>query len=321
MMKKYIAPGFLCIMSLCSAIVPAYGLAAPNADFGPIISVKHRDLHTTFAKVYCDEQSVPCLLENENEYRPVLSFSKIGKAVRPDIRIETVDKQYYVSASALNVRTGPGTEHDIITTIAMNTQVHATGLCENGWYRVKVNGVAGYVSGSYLSATKIVYQAPSIQKPSSSSQPDSQETVLEEMARRGNLGRLYINSCGINVALFYASIYSGNHSQQVVDNWDSAAYMANAAEYYGYELIGDHVHQGFSGIKSAVPGSTRATMDFGTYTRSLICVAGYKGYNGYNGESGLFRLDGTPIIGGEGRVCMYTCNSDGTIYITFWNYC
>lgn len=318
-MKKYIVPGVLCAVSLLSTLTPVY--AASNVMCDGIVRAKDRDLNMTFAQVYFDEFSVPCLLENENEYRPILSLAEIGKAQRPDIRIETIDKQYYVSASALNVRQGPGTEYEIITTISLNTQVHATGLCENGWYRVNVDGIAGYVSGYYLSANKIVYQAPVVQRPSSSQQPTSQETVLEEMARRGNLGRLYINSCGINVALFYASIYSGNHSQQVVDNWDSAAYMANAAGYYGYELIGDHVHQGFSGIKSAVPGSTRATMDFGTYTRSLICVAGYKGYNGYNGESGLFRLDGTPLIGGEGQVCMYTCNSDGTIYITFWNYC
>ena len=53
-----------------------------------------------------------------------------------------------VTASALNVRTGPGTNYAVITTIARGTQVTVT---EKGasWSLISVNNRTGYVSNEY----------------------------------------------------------------------------------------------------------------------------------------------------------------------------
>ncbi|WP_078578984.1 peptidoglycan-binding protein [Salipaludibacillus agaradhaerens] len=55
-----------------------------------------------------------------------------------------------VTASALNVRSQASTNGSILTQISRNTIVEILGSESNGWYRVKVNGITGYVSGTYI---------------------------------------------------------------------------------------------------------------------------------------------------------------------------
>ena len=50
----------------------------------------------------------------------------------------------------LNLRSGPGTGSSILYTIPGNTSIALTGIPNNGWYPVTVNGKSGYVSGKYL---------------------------------------------------------------------------------------------------------------------------------------------------------------------------
>lgn len=54
-----------------------------------------------------------------------------------------------VTASALNVRTGPSTSYKIITTVKKGTVLKKLGTSGN-WIKVEVNGKTGYVSGQYV---------------------------------------------------------------------------------------------------------------------------------------------------------------------------
>lgn len=232
----------------------------------------------------------------------------------PSVNFVDADEYYYVSASALNFREGPDTSYDVITTLSTNTKVHVIGKGDNGWNKIDLNGRVCYASASYLSKNKIVIKEPE------PVQSKPKESVQDEMARRGSLGRLSIGSCGVNVALFSANLNNLSAGQAIVDRNDSAAYYTDTIDYWGYVLVADHVHQGFSGIKQSIVGSTIATFDFGSYQKTAICVDRFIGYNGYNGAGGLFTTSGAEI-GDRGDICMYTCNSDGTVTITFWNYC
>jgi uncharacterized protein YgiM (DUF1202 family) len=54
-------------------------------------------------------------------------------------------------AKRLNLRKGPGVEHEIITAIKDNQLVIKLGESSNGWYRVRAGeNVEGYMNGSYL---------------------------------------------------------------------------------------------------------------------------------------------------------------------------
>lgn len=144
------------------------------------------------------------------------------------------------------------------------------------------------------------------------------ETVTEEIARRGNIGRLVIPSVGVNVAVFEVSLYD-EYNQAIVDGLDSAAHMSDSINHYGFIIVGDHVYQGFSAIKNSVVGSTTMYINKGTHQENYICTDIFIGYNGYGGKSGMFDINGNDVAGrNDGGLCLYTCNADGTITITFW---
>jgi uncharacterized protein YgiM (DUF1202 family) len=232
-----------------------------------------------------------------------------------EVTFEDTDEYLYVKSSGLNVRVGPGTEYDKITTISLNTKIHRTGKGDNGWSRIDYNGEVAYVHSDYLS-----YEKVEVKKQEQPAKTKPKETIAEEMARRGNIGRLIISSVGVNVALFNTSIYDPDDSQPIVDRSDSAAYMEDAMGYYGFVLIGDHRYQGFSAIKSSIPNRTIAKIDRGSRVDQYICVNKIIGYNGYGDRGGLFDLNGNSLADFYyGKLCLYTCNTDGTITMTFWN--
>lgn len=57
-----------------------------------------------------------------------------------------------VLADVLNVRSGQGTENDILTQVMFRQQYEAAGEPVNGWYPVKVDGFDGWVCGDYVEA-------------------------------------------------------------------------------------------------------------------------------------------------------------------------
>lgn len=143
-------------------------------------------------------------------------------------------------------------------------------------------------------------------------------TVLDEMSERGNIGRLTIPTFGVDVALFDTSLYNFNHSQAIVDAIDSAAYISDTVDTYGFVIVGDHVYQGFDAIKQVSHG-TILYIDKGACVESYVCTDIFIGYNGYGNKGGMFDINGNSVVGrNDGGLCLYTCNYDETITITFW---
>ena len=66
---------------------------------------------------------------------------------------ETPIKTQYINSTTVNVRQEANTSSAIVTTVALNTEVQVYSE-ENGWSKVKVNNVDGYISSSLLSDTK-----------------------------------------------------------------------------------------------------------------------------------------------------------------------
>ena len=76
------------------------------------------------------------------------SLEEIKKAAE-----QNTPKTQYVSSTTVNVRRKADSTSEIITTIALNTEVKVYST-ENGWSKIKVNNVEGYVSASLLSNNK-----------------------------------------------------------------------------------------------------------------------------------------------------------------------
>ena len=66
---------------------------------------------------------------------------------------ETPIKTQYVNSATVNIRQETNTSSTIVTTVTLNTEVQVYSE-ENGWSRVKVNDVEGYISSSLLSDTR-----------------------------------------------------------------------------------------------------------------------------------------------------------------------
>ena len=68
----------------------------------------------------------------------------------------------YVTTDVLNVRSGPGTSHNVVTQITKNTSVTILGS-QDGWYKIKLsNGTIGWASATYI---KIGDNSSTAQKP------------------------------------------------------------------------------------------------------------------------------------------------------------
>ena len=57
------------------------------------------------------------------------------------------------NGSTLNVRSGPSTEYDKVTTLDSGAVVNIVGI-DNGWYKIESNGITGYVSSDYMVTCK-----------------------------------------------------------------------------------------------------------------------------------------------------------------------
>lgn len=251
------------------------------------VSAKHLSKNKTEVK-----QEAPKKEETKVEV-PEQEKTKQEEAVTYKEVNETV-----YAISEVRIRNGAGSSFEIVGTLKKGENIQRIGIGSSGWSKVIYCGEEAYISSCYLTTDENYKEEP--------------ETVLEEMQRRGSMGRLTIP--GFSVALFKASIYDLNESQFIVDNKDSAAYMTDGN---GNIIIADHVHQGFAAIKKAKPNQTIATIDYGTYTEKYICT---DNFIGRNTGSDLVDLNGNPVKGENiGGIIMYTCNVDGTVTITFWH--
>ena len=213
---------------------------------------------------------------------------------KPSYTIQDVDEYMYVNTSTLNVRTGPSTDYSKVTSVGLNTKLHRTGICSNGWSRIDYDGQTLFVYSSYLNKEKI--------------EEPKQETVAEEIVRRGMTCRLTIPSVGVNVGCFWGT----NNLQTLVDASDSAALFS----YGGMTIIADHRHQGFSAMKNSSIG-TKAYMNYGDHTEEYVCIANFKGHNTGHALTDNNDTDISELY--PGYLAMYTCNENWqNITITIW---
>lgn len=61
-----------------------------------------------------------------------------------------------VSASILNIRSGPGTDNSIISTVRSGSTVVVLEKSTDAWYKISYNGTVGYVSSQYLTGVSQV---------------------------------------------------------------------------------------------------------------------------------------------------------------------
>jgi len=75
-------------------------------------------------------------------------------------RYDGVDKRSFIAngtaTTGVNLRSGPGTDYDIVTAVPGRDPVKVTGY-DSGWYAVSYNGRSGYIRGDYVDVTVGAY--------------------------------------------------------------------------------------------------------------------------------------------------------------------
>ena len=79
------------------------------------------------------------------------------------------------ATQTVNIRTLPSTDGEKVGSLSTNQEIAITGQCnETSWYRFEYNGVAAYVSNSYISDTKIEVAAA---EPAANTEPASAQSA------------------------------------------------------------------------------------------------------------------------------------------------
>ena len=212
-----------------------------------------------------------------------------------------------VNRPDMAVRDVPGYEGNVLLTMQPGDSIKQTGVCyDMDWIQVEVDGQTGYVE-PYSIGKEFVYN----------------EEIYNEMIANRSSGRLIIEDLGINAMLVMPeSVQTGEAygkiSQGIVDRKDASVLLKDTDNYYGQLRMCDHNIHGWDQLKKSVENETTAIWHQGTHQMKLICV---RNFTGYNLGSNLTDLNGTPIAGQNNYgVCMYSCNRDGTIMLTYWQF-
>ena len=192
-----------------------------------------------------------------------------------------------VLADVLNVRSGQGTENEILTQVMFRQQYEATGEPVNGWYPVKVDGFDGWVCGEYVEAETTFSYAESKEEEEQRlalGETDPQARGTISTARTGGAGnRTQRNGTagtrtqGSGTDTRYSG--SGNQANGAAQSGSEAGSRANGAS--GMQT-GNEAGNQANGTSGAQTGSENGNQANGT---SGI-QAGSEAGNQANGTSG-----------------------------------
>ncbi len=135
--------------------------------------------------------------------------------------------------------------------------------------------------------------------------------VYQNTETYGTYGRLYVSWYDVALYDYNVYTYSDLSLQEIVDNYDSAAFYAS----HNRLVIADHDTQGFSVLTGLYEGAT-AYIKFGD--GSTIGYRLIQKSKGYNTGPDLVDTEGYSFFNMDSDLIMYTCY-DGGIMVTLWS--
>lgn len=141
------------------------------------------------------------------------------------------------------------------------------------------------------------------------------QEIFEDWDSFGDVGRFYIPSVGVDVAVYYVPMGGNSGWAQSVTDAEDSAVMQNFSASAPY--IADHWNQGFLAIKDCQVGD-RAYLKHQDGTIEEYECKGV--FTGHNLEYDLVLDDGTSLDNVAMDLYCYTCNGNWqNIYITIFD--
>ena len=266
-----------------------------------------------------------------------------GSTAADELKTETTYNAVSMTTSDVtNVRTGPGTDTSLLTTLDTDTTVSVIGETTN-WYKVSVNGSTGYIRKDLLTASGSTAQTTTSSSSDTTASSDSSSAELNTATTYGSSSTLYATD-GVNIrsnpstASSVISSLSTGDSVTVVgetDNW----YIVSVNGTTGYisksYLTSDSSAASSGSSTSSTSGSSTSSSSSstststsslsqisgtvessGTDTMTIITDDGSE-YTIYYGDASVSSTDGIY----DGVYVDITLNaseaaSDGTLYAT-----
>ena len=160
-------------------------------------------------------------------------------------------KTVYITASSLNVRSGPGTSYSTVGSLKKGASVKTYGSTD-GWYKIKYNGKTAYISAKYTST----------KAPSGDSSSDSSSASSDTATKK-----VYVTASSLNVrsgpGTNYSTVGSLKEGAAVTtygstDGWYKIKYNSKTA-YISAKYTSTKAPSGSSGSSDSSSGSSSSS--------------------------------------------------------------
>lgn len=192
-MSKVLATGAVVAAVACSS-----AFAASNVKATADVNVRSQPSTSSSVKCVLPEGKVAAKLGTSGnwvkvKYKDVTGY--VYKSYVKDVNSSSSSssassqssKTVFITASSLNVRSGPSTSYDSIGSLSKGASVKTYGST-NGWYKIKYNGRTAYISAKYTSS-----KAPSGSSSSNSSSGNSAPS------NSSSSKKVYVTASSLNV--------------------------------------------------------------------------------------------------------------------------
>lgn len=263
------------------AYAVTYGIVAPDQAY--VITGTITDNNTTLLKavedsvysfsVLKDEElkAVTDAMTGESETASAETKQTTAQTASPtasgeNSTLSTYAQQttmYSADSDVVNIRSGPGTDADIVGTLAAGGKVTVTGET-SGWYQVSVNGVTGYIRKDFLTSTQTT--TPSTTSAANSTSDSASAAEIASASNYSSASTLYTTD-GVNVRAnpgtgsgVLATLGAGSAVTVIgeTDNW----YIVSTGSGKGYiskSYLSSKAPAGSGASGSSSTGSTGST--------------------------------------------------------------
>ena len=322
------------------AYAVTYGIVAPDQAY--VITGTITDNNTTLLKavedsvysfsVLKDEElkAVTDAMTGESETASAETKQTTAQTASPtasgeNSTLSTYAQQttmYSADSDVVNIRSGPGTDADIVGTLAAGGKVTVTGET-SGWYQVSVNGVTGYIRKDFLTSTQTT--TPSTTSAANSTSDSASAAEIASASNYSSASTLYTTD-GVNVRAnpgtgsgVLATLGAGSAVTVIgeTDNW----YIVSTGSGKGYiskSYLSSKAPAGSGASGSSSTGSTGSTGNGnGTSTGSSSGSTGSSGSGSGSGTqtSGVSTITGTVTSSSANSVTV--AGDDGKTYTIY----